>query len=130
MKDNIFKNLRGFHLATLFVINIALLASCEKDSYKSYGFDSDFGKNSSGLTIMSIGTNTTFIRLSGNIFMDSGEMKVEFTDPDGFIVYNRNFFAPGNYFVNETFKAPHGIWKLRYTSLEGTGSIDLHANFR
>ena len=130
MKANRFNNLRDFRLVALFVISIALLASCEKDSYKSYGFDSDFGKNSSGLTMMSIGSNNTFIKLSGNIFMDTGEMKVEFVDSEGFIVYNRDFFAPGNYFVNETFKASHGMWKLRYTSLEGTGSIDLHANFR
>lgn len=130
MKACRFNNLGGFRLVALFVISIALLASCEKDSYNRYGFDSDFGKNSSGLTLMSTGSNTAFIRLSGNIFMDTGEMKVEFIDPNGYIIYNRNFFAPGSYFVNETFKATRGIWKIRYASLEGTGSIDLHANYR
>ncbi|MFO7656731.1 MAG: hypothetical protein R6W78_06655 [Bacteroidales bacterium] len=130
MKAYRINNFRGFCLAALFVISIALMASCEKDSYNRYGFDSDFGTNSSGLTMMSIGSNVSSIRLSGNIFMDSGEMKVEFINPDGFIIYSRNFFAPGNYSVNETFKASRGIWKLRYTSLEGTGSIDLHSNYR
>lgn len=130
MKANRFNNLRCFCLAALFAISMALLASCVKDSYNRYGFDSEFGKNSFGLTIMSINRQVSSIRLSGDILMGSGEMKVEFIDPDGFIVYSRDFFAPGNYFVNETFKASHGIWRLRYTSLEGTGSIDLHANFR
>lgn len=130
MRANRFNNLRCFCLGALFVISIALLASCVKDSYNRYGFDSDFGKDSSGLTLMSISSKVSSIALSGNIIMGSGEMKVEFIDPDGFIVYSRDFFAPGNYFVNETFKASHGIWRLRYTSMEGTGSIDLHANYR
>jgi hypothetical protein len=121
---------KSFRMATLILLTLSVFSSCEKDQYNSYGFESDFGQNSSGLTIMSISSQVSSIRLNGDIFMDSGEMKVEFIDPDGFIVYSRNFFAPGNYFVNETFKASHGMWKLRYTSLEGTGSIDLHANFR
>jgi hypothetical protein len=129
MKACRFNNLGGFRLVALFVISIALLASCEKDLYNRYGFDSDFGKNSSGLTMMSTGSNAIFIRLSGSIFMDTGEMKVEFIDPNGYIIYNRNFFAPGNYSLNETFKATAGVWKLRYTSLEGSGHIDMHADF-
>jgi hypothetical protein len=115
---------------SLLALVLLFLSSCEEDSYSRYGFDSEFNRNSSGLTMMSIGNNVASIRLNGSIFIDTGEMKVEFIDSDGFIVYSRNFFAPGNYFVNETFKASHGMWKLRYTSLEGTGSIDLHANYR
>lgn len=130
MKTKELTTVKSFQLATLIMLTLSVFSSCEKEHYNSYGFESDFGANSSGLTIMSISSQVSSIRLSGDIFMDSGEMKVDFIDPDGFIVYSRNFFAPGNYFINETFKATHGMWKLRYTSLEGTGSIDLHANFR
>jgi hypothetical protein len=129
MKTKKLTTLKSFRMVTLIMLTISILSSCEQDSHSRYGFDSDFGQNSTGLTMMSIGSNVASIRLSGNIFMDTGEMKVEFVDPDGHIVYTQNFFAPGNYFINETFKAIRGTWKLRYTSIEGTGSIDLHTEF-
>jgi|GEM_PF-2713484 hypothetical protein len=130
MKAKKLTTVQRFCLATLFTLTMSTLPSCEKDSFNRYGFDSDFGKDSSGLTMMSISSNVSSIILSGGVFMDSGEMKVEFIDPNGFIVYSRNYFAPGNYSVNETFKVSRGIWKLRYTSLKGIGRIDLHANYR
>lgn len=117
-------------MATLFILFLSILPSCEKEDINSYGFDSDFGINSRGLTIMGIDHHAGSIRLCGEIIMDSGELKVEFIDPDNYIVYTMNFFAPGTYMINETFKAVNGIWELRYTSHEGNGSIDLHATYR
>jgi hypothetical protein len=116
-------------LAGLVAISLILLFSCETEPYNRYGFDSTFRHSSTGLTMMSINSHTSSIRLSGNIFMDAGEMKLEFIDPKGDVVYFRSFFARGNYVVNETFKASRGIWKLRYTSLEGRGSIEVHASY-
>lgn len=117
-------------MATLFILFLPILPSCEKEDLNSYGFDSDFGKNSRGLTIMGVDHHVGSIRLCGEIIMDSGELKVDFIDPDDYIVYTMNFYAPGTYMINETFKAVNGIWELRYTSLEGNGSIDLHATYR
>ncbi len=120
----------GFLMATIIAIGIFLFTSCEKDSFNSIGFNSDFEESSSGLTMIGVGSKETFIRLSGSLFIVTGEIKVELIDQDGFIIYSRNFFAPNNYTINELFKASRGVWKLRYTSLEGSGSIDLHANYR
>jgi len=130
MKTKNLTNISGIVFAIIVVMGFSLLPSCRKENYNSYGFDCDFGRNSTGLTMMSIGSSVASITLSGTIYMDSGELMVQFIDPDGFIVYTHNYFSPGNYFVDETFKATRGIWKLRYTSLEGKGSIDLHANFK
>ena len=105
-------------------------SSCDKENINRCGFDADFGVHSSGLTMMSVNSNAISIRLQGSVFMHSGEMKLEFINPEGYIVYTQNFCAPGNFFINETCKASHGIWKLRYTSIEGTGSIELHATYR
>ncbi len=130
MKTKKLTTVLRFPVVALIMISLSFLSSCEKDHYNSYGFDSAFGQNSSGLTMMSVGSNVMYIRLNGDVFMDTGEIKVEFIDPNGYMVYSQNFFAPGNYFIDETFKASRGIWKLNYTSLQGSGSIDLHANFR
>ncbi len=121
---------QGLLMATIIAIGIFLFTSCDKDSFNSIGFNSDFGESSSGLTMIGIDKGETSIRLSGSLFIVTGEIKVEFIDQDGFIIYSRNFFAPNNYFVNELFRASRGVWKLRYTSLEGSGNIDLHANYR
>jgi hypothetical protein len=129
METQKFKTMNRWPLVFFLILSFAMLSSCVKEVYNRYGFDSDFEKNSSGLTMMSIGSKVASIRLSGNVYMDSGQLSVEFIDPDGYIVYTQNFFSPGSYYITETFKASHGIWRLRYTSLEGCGSIDLHADF-
>ena len=121
---------QSWQMGSLLAVILLFLSSCETETFNRYGFDCTFEKNSTGLTLMGVNRNASTITLNGEVFMDTGEMKVEFVDPDGYIVYTRNFFAPGNYFVTETFKASQGIWKLRYTSIDGTGSIDLHASYR
>lgn len=130
MKATIFEKLQSWHLFNLVLVVLLFLCYCESETYNRYGFDCTFEQNSTGITLMGVNSKAGTIILQGEVYMDKGEIKVEFLNPDGYIVYTQNFFAPGNYFINETFKATHGTWKLRYTSIAGTGTIDLHASFR
>lgn len=130
MKTTVLPKHQSWQMGSLLAVTLFFLSSCETESFNRYGFDCIFEKSSTGLTLLEVNSNASTISLTGEVFMDTGEMKVELVDPDGYIVYTRNFFAPGNYFISDTFKASQGAWKLRYTSNAGAGTIDLHASFR
>ncbi len=117
-------------IATIILGSLTLLGSCEKIEIRNFGFDTDFERNSTGLTMMDVASHINTLRLDGDISVDSGEVKVELIDPDGYLIYEAYFHAPGDYYVNETIKASRGIWKLRYSSIDGTGNLDLHLSYR
>ncbi|MBU1580419.1 MAG: hypothetical protein KJ754_13385 [Bacteroidetes bacterium] len=103
-----------------------LVSSCQKEPIRRFGFDTDFGKNSQGLTIMHIGCCADTIKLTGEYSMAEGKVLIELIDPTGETVFSSYYNFPGSLQVNESFSAISGNWKLKYKSLEGEGSISLH----
>jgi hypothetical protein len=130
MKTRKFKIATAFLMAVIVSGSLTILGSCEKIEIRNFGFDTDFEKNSTGLTMMDVASHVNTLRLVGDITVDSGDIKVELIDPDGYLIYEAYFHAPGDYLVYESFKANRGIWKLRYSSLEGNGSLDLHLSYK
>lgn len=112
-------------LATIIML---LASSCQKEPIIRFGFDCDFGKNSQGLTIMNVSSSAKSITLAGEVAVDEGEILVELENPTGEIVFTGHLVSPIALQVNESYPAVSGNWKLRYNSLEGEGSIDLHLN--
>jgi hypothetical protein len=113
-------------LIPLVIAVMVVFSSCEKVQLTRIGFNTNFDHHSRGLTMADIGWQAESLYLMGTLIVDQGDVKVELINPDGYIVYTQYFHAPGKYDVNETFKAEHGYWKLRYSSLEGKGQIILH----
>jgi len=116
-------------LVTLIGISLILMNSCERDHSIRLGFDSQFDKNSNGLSIMVVNRAASSVYLYGNVEINEGEIEVELTDPDGFAVYTVKLRNQENLQVNKTFAASPGFWKLKYKSYDGTGFINLHLNY-
>lgn len=117
------KIIQIFLAAVLFVFS-----SCQKESIIRFGFDCDFGKDSQGLTIIKVGSSANTIILTGEITLAEGGVFMQLLNPEEEIVFSRERFMPGNLRVNQSFQATAGIWKLKYQSFEGKGSINLHLN--
>jgi len=130
MKTRKLKFVTALLMAVVISGSLIFLGSCEKIEIRNFGFDTDFERNSTGLTMMDVASHVNTLRLVGDITVDSGDVKVELIDPDGYLIYEAYFHAPGDYLVNESCKASRGIWKLRYSSLEGVGSLDLHLSYK
>lgn len=109
-------------------IIILLASSCQKEPFNRFGFDCDFEKNSQGLTIMNVSSSAKSINLKGEVAMEVGEVLVELENPTGEIVFNGHLVSPIALDVNEIYQAVSGNWKLKYKSLGGIGSINLHLN--
>lgn len=103
-----------------------LITSCEKDPHINLGFDTIIDKNSNGLIIAHFSHHDKRIYLRGGISLFEGEVLVELINPDGVIAYSKKIIAPIELQVNEAFDAKHGYWKLKYSSKEGIGELNLH----
>ena len=103
-----------------------LLYACHDDPVMRFDFDTEFGKKSQGLTMMD--SNQKAVTLKGDVFVTSGGVLVELINPKGEIVFTNQITFPNSLFVNEAFHSVSGTWKLKYKSMEGTGSITLHLN--
>jgi hypothetical protein len=114
-------------MITLFVIIIFLANSCETEPMQRFGFDSQYGKNSTGLTLFSVSESTDQIRLTGSVVVTEGMLMAELIAPGGELVFFDTVYSPDTLKIGHTFTAEPGIWKLKYTSLQGTGIINLHA---
>ena len=121
------KNLFKIIIPTAIML-LLLASSCQKEPIIRVGFDCDFGKSSQGLTIMNVGSSTKSITLAGEVAVDEGEILVELENPTGEIVFTGHLVSPIALQVYESYPSVSGNWKLRYNSLEGEGSIDLHLN--
>ena len=66
------------------------------------------------------------INLKGTVKIDTGELIIELTDPDGISVFSLHSDATDCFDISKTFRTKKGYWKLQYTSLNGVGVIDLH----
>jgi hypothetical protein len=114
-------------MITLFVIIILLMNSCETEQIQRFGFDSQYGINSTGLTIFSVSPSTDLIRLSGSIVVTEGELTAELITPCGETVFFDTVYSPDTLNIGRNFTAEPGVWKLKYTSIHGAGIITLHA---
>lgn len=114
-------------MITLIVIIIFLANSCETEPIRRFGFDSQFGENSTGLTLFIVSGATDQIRLSGSIAVAEGKLTAELTSPLGETVFFDTVFSPDTLKIGRTFTAEPGIWRLKYTSHQGSGIITLHA---
>jgi len=103
-----------------------LNTSCEKETIINMGFDDSISKNSRGLVIADFTHFDDNIYLTGVISLSDGEVEVTLTAPGDEVLYSELLVAPGQLNINEVFDASPGYWKLKYKSIEGTGSIDLH----
>lgn len=103
-----------------------MFAACFKEPDIRFGFDTDFTKNSKGLTIMYVNKNVSVIKLSGGTMISEGELVVELIDPAGITAFIGHYTSPGHVVVNEWFNATAGNWKLKYNSINGTGSLKMH----
>lgn len=121
----------GYKKTTMLPAALMLLlltSSCQKEPFIRFGFDCDFGKKSQGLTIMHAKSNTKTISLIGNIVVREGEVLVALTNPSGEVLFKRLIKAPEVLSINESFQASKGNWSLKYSSLEGEGTLVLHLN--
>lgn len=109
------------------ILPILLVASsCQKEPFVRFGFDTDFEKNSTGLSIMHVGSRTNMVSLSGEVFVVEGEILIELIDPSGDIVYSSHVVSPCILHVDESFRTIPGNWYLKYRSIKGEGTIILH----
>jgi len=110
------------------IILFLFVYACQNDSVIRFGFDTEFGKKSQGLTMMDVNNNQKTVSLQGDVFVTSGGVLVELINPKGEIVFTNQITFPDYLLVNEAFHSVSGTWKLKYKSMEGTGSITLHLN--
>ncbi len=75
---------------------------------------------------MNVGNGPQTISLKGDIVVKEGEIMVELISSDDEIVFINHLKSPESLTVNESFQAVPGKWKLKYRSIEGTGSLALH----
>ena len=109
-----------------FIAFFVLLVSCEKELCINLGFDSTIDKNSNGLLIANISLEVEIIYLRGVICLLEGELLINLINSDGVAVYSKKIIAPTELHINEVYIAKYGSWKLKYSSKEGIGKIDLH----
>ncbi len=102
------------------------LNSCYTDIFTVVGFNSPINKNSKGTTIMDVVNGRALIHLDGIVIVNEGEVNVELECPNGDVIYSKNIKSADSLHINNTYNAQKGYWKLRYTSIQGTGVIDLH----
>ena len=121
------KSIRKAFISLVILVSclIVILISCGKNNFTSCDFDTEFGYNKNGLTLIGLTGRVDFTRLSCGIFRYSGEIKVTFIDPVGYILCNRNYSTPEIHSVDDTISTFRGICKPRYASIEGSGVIDL-----
>lgn len=109
----------------LLVTLIVLLASCEKEPLINLGFDTQIERNSRGVLIANVSRDVNSIYLTGYVSLLSGEVHLSLLNSGGFAVYSKTIIAPVELQISEMYQAMPGYWKLKYTSKEGVGDIDL-----
>lgn len=112
-------------------VSIILLSviSCEKHPFDRFGFDSPFNTNSKALVLMHVDNSYDVIYLEGEINLERGGVEVQFINPANDTVYFSLFESTGVIQINQVIPAMKGVWKLKYSSISGIGSIDLHAGY-
>ena len=120
--------IRGINI--FLVALIVLFASCEKEPHINLGFDTPIERNSSGVLIAHVSSDVNSIHLTGHVSLTAGEVHLSLLNSGGFEVYSKTIIAPVELPIDEMYEAKTGYWKLRYTSKEGVGNIDLQIHNR
>lgn len=116
------------HRTLLFItLSICLFAgSCDMNPEIRFGFDTLFGARSQGISIMNVSSKANGITLRGDVTVRNGAVLIELVSPAGEPLFTRTLHAPATMYLNESFPSSAGNWKLKYNSIDGTGSIKLH----
>lgn len=115
-------------LPAALVAMLLVGSSCHKEVETRFGFDSQFDRDSRSLTIMNVNKSADMVKLEGEINVNEGEVLVELIDPVGLSVFSTKISAPEKLTISRSYGSVAGNWKLKYQSLEGTGTIHLHMN--
>jgi hypothetical protein len=102
--------------------------ACETEPEIRFGFDTEFNKHSQGVSMMNVSNKSHVITLTGDITVSEGQILIELINPAGDTLFICHLISPESLIVNESFQAVSGIWKLKYKSIEGTGTLVLHLN--
>lgn len=108
---------------------VILFTSCYKFHTLSFGFSSSIEAHGTGLSVMAVEKNIDFVYLNGRIELETGAVTVQLIDPNDVASFDTTLQAPATLHVNEWYDAIPGYWKMKYTSDQGTGTIDLHMDF-
>jgi hypothetical protein len=114
---------------TLFLIAVTiflLTSACFKDPDIRFGFDTLFGSKSQGISMMNVSSNVQTVSLKGDVVVTKGEVLVELVTPGDEPIFTRTLKSPGSMYINESYTSEKGTWKLKYNSIEGTGTLKLH----
>ena len=109
---------------TLLIL-LLLMAGCKKEPLIPIGFDSPIDQNAEGQVTVRVLQMIETIGLTGRLHLYEGEVLVQLINPAGESVYSNTLVAPVELEINEMFEAKQGIWKLKYRSFDGLGTINL-----
>ena len=112
----------AFSILSVFI----LCTSCEKEGLSRIGFETSVNESSSGTTTMTVSEESGTLTLSGTVILTGGKLLLELTGPDDNKVWTNTFEGPVEASVDESFNAKKGSWTLKYTSISGSGNIDVH----
>ena len=115
-------------ILSVLLLILLFSVSCEKEPDIRFGFDTEFGKNSKGISIMNVSRSSLSIRLKGDVVLNEGEISIELVDPSGEVLFEKNIISIGSLCLEESFYSVPGNWTLRYKSKEGSGHLILHLN--
>ena len=115
------------NIISLLLLSMFFTGSCEKEEYQKYGFSYPFKETSRGEILMMVEGDNPHINLHGTITVNNGAMEVKLISPDGVEVFTRRVINPGRMVINQVIEATPGMWTLTYQSINGSGSIELHA---
>lgn len=117
------------YILIFIAIGLIFLCSCEKQSYVSYGFNSEITKSSTGLNVFHVSRYDDDIYMVGSVKLSEGAVVVQLIDPDGEYIHLDTVRAPETFSVDRYYNAKSGYWKLKYESIDAVGEIDLHVIF-
>jgi len=128
MKMKLFRLRKVFCQSAIYFILLFLVFACETEPEIRFGFDTEFNKHSQGLSVMYVSSKSQIINLKGDITLNEGQVLVELVNAARDTLFTQHLMSPDNLTVNESFQAVAGNWKLKYKSIEGTGTLVLHLN--
>lgn len=113
-------------LITLFFV---LILSCKDEPFTNVGFDSALDPGSSGTSVIHVEDRARAIYLKGKVNITEGEVKIELLNPVGTVEYELVVSSPNIVGIDKSFQATEGDWSLKYSSIQGKGSISLHMHY-
>ena len=119
--------MKTVYFAILCIMQL-VFSSCQDHHFEnSFGFNTTYNQNSTGLTIMDVKQSAQFVYLEGKVTANSGELEILLIDGNGVTQYHKLIKNEDSIVtINVKIIASPGYWKLRYKSNQAVGSINLH----